>query len=91
MSSDETAWNDHDEHPGAGRDAWRFTRTERAALSALVKGAGPVTVMDVTSVPRDGDVIRRECAERTAARRVDESAYRLAGYARGDVGYRLLG
>lgn len=39
----------------------------------------------------EADEIRREIAERTAARRADESAYRLARYARGDVGYRLLG
>jgi hypothetical protein len=87
MTPDETTWNDHDEHPGPGRDAWRFTRTEQAALATLVKAAGPVTVMDVTTA----DEIRAACLRESAARRLDESAARLARYARRDVGYRLLG
>lgn len=51
--TDETLWCDHDEHPGAGRDAWRFTPVERTALATLVKAAGPVAVMDVTGAPAD--------------------------------------
>lgn len=61
-----------------GNSGQAFTRTERDALSALVKGAGPVAVMTVDSEPA-GDA--RECvtcghavrylSEREAARIAD--------------------
>ena len=39
----------------------------------------------------EADEIRREILQASAARRADESAQRLARYAHGQVGYRLLG